>query len=102
MRVLNKLKQDFNASQEDVVKWAQDGIFSGFEALEKRLVLRAGQYAYGATITLADICIVPQVYNAYRFGVDMSHFPTLEKVFNNCQLLEAFIKAAPENQIDAT
>jgi maleylacetoacetate isomerase len=101
LRVLNKLKEEFNASDEAVKKWAYDYIVAGFEALEKRLVTQAGKYAYGYSVTLADICIVPQVYNALRFEVDMAQFPTIFKVYQNCQLLDAFIKAAPENQSDA-
>ncbi len=77
-------------------------IYAGFNALEKRLVTRAGNYAFGYSVTLADICIVPQVYNALRFEVDMKLFPTIYKVYRNCELLEAFVKAAPENQADAT
>lgn len=102
LRVLNKLKEDFNADDVAVKKWAKDCIFAGFEALEKRLITRAGKYAFGYSVTLADICIVPQVYNALRFNVDMTQFPTIDKVYRNCQVLEAFINAAPENQADAT
>ena len=101
LRVLNKLKMDFNADDNAAKRWAFDFIIGGFEALEKRLVTRAGKYAYGYAVTLADLCIVPQVYNALRFNVDMNQFPTINKVYLNCQRLEAFINAAPENQIDA-
>jgi glutathione S-transferase len=52
-------------------------------------------------VTLADICIVPQVYNALRFDVDINQFPIINKVYQNCQRLDAFINAAPENQLDA-
>lgn len=102
LRVLNKLKLDFNADDNAVKKWAFDFITAGFEALERRLVTRAGEYAFGYSVSLADICIVPQVYNGLRFNVDISQFPTINKVYQNCQRLDAFIKAAPENQIDAT
>jgi maleylacetoacetate isomerase len=102
LRVLNKLKQEFNADDAAVKKWAADLIFAGFDALEKRLTTRAGKYAFGYSVTLADICIVPQVYNALRFDVDMKRFPTIDKVYRNCQRLEAFVEAAPENQADAT
>ena len=101
LRVLNKLKSDFTADATAVKKWSQDTIHAGFVALEKRLAGRAGNYAYGYSVTLADVCLVPQVYNALRFDVDMTQFPIISKVHRNCQLLEAFIKAAPENQPDA-
>lgn len=102
LRVLNKLKQAFGADDGEVKKWAADLIFSGFDALEKRLITRAGKYAFGYSVTLADICIVPQVYNALRFDIDMNRFPNIYKVYRNCQLLPAFVKAAPENQADAS
>ncbi|GAB55591.1 maleylacetoacetate isomerase [Glaciecola punicea ACAM 611] len=101
LRVLNKLKSEFNANGDAVTKWSHDVIHAGFEAIESRLGTRAGKYAYGYDVTLADICIVPQVYNALRFEVDMSKFPTIHKVYNNCQKLPAFIDAAPQNQLDA-
>jgi maleylacetoacetate isomerase len=101
LRVLNKLKLDYNVDDIGAKKWAFDYITAGFEALEKRLVTRAGKYAYGYSVTLADICIVPQVYNALRFDVDINQFPIINKVYQNCQRLDAFINAAPENQLDA-
>lgn len=101
LRVLNKLKSDFHADGETVSKWTHDLIFAGFVALEKRLLTRAGKYAYGYNLSLADICLVPQVYNALRFKVDMENFPIIDKVYTNCQALDAFIQAAPENQPDA-
>ncbi|MGK0372296.1 MAG: glutathione S-transferase [Glaciecola sp.] len=85
-----------------MIKWSHDVIYAGFEALEKRLLTRAGKFAYGYSVTLADICLVPQVYNALRFEVNMEHFPIIDKVYKNCQALEAFVLAAPENQSDAT
>lgn len=101
LRVLNKLKSDFGADNDAVAVWSRDIISAGFEALEKRLSTRASKYAYGYEVTLADICLVPQVYNAYRFKVDMTPYPTIEKVYKNCQALDAFKKAAPEKQSDA-
>ncbi len=102
LRVLNKLKNDFQADGKTIIKWSHDVIYAGFEALEKRLLTRAGKFAYGYSVTLADICLVPQVYNALRFEVNMEHFPIIDKVYKNCQALEAFVLAAPENQSDAT
>ena len=101
LRILNTLKHEFSATQDQVTKWSHDFIQSGFQAIEKRLVTRAGKYAYGYDLSLADVCLVPQVYNALRFNVDMTAFPIISKVYKNCQELSAFSKAAPENQIDA-
>jgi maleylacetoacetate isomerase len=101
LRVLESLKSDFNARQEDVKAWNQKWITRGFDALEKRLLTRSGQYCYGYDVTLADVCLIPQVYNALRFEVDMSTYPLISKIWENCNKLEAFKKAAPENQVDA-
>ena len=101
LRVLTKLKNELGASEDEAKKWVLDFIISGFDALEKRLRTRAGKYAYGYSVSMADLCVVPQVYNAIRFGVDMSKYPVIAKVYNNCQQLDAFIQAAPENQPDA-
>lgn len=102
LRVLNTLKSDYGVNDSGVQSWSKNLIQKGFTALEKRLVTRAGKFSYGYSLTLADLCLVPQVYNALRFGVDMQAYPIIQKVYNNCQSIDAFIKAAPENQIDAT
>lgn len=101
LRILETLKSDFNASAEDVKAWNQKWITTGFDALEKRLQTRSGQYSYGYDVTLADVCLIPQVYNAIRFEVDMSVYPLISKIWENCNKLDAFKKAAPENQVDA-
>ena len=69
--------------------------------LEQRLAQSAGQYCVGDTVTLADICLVPQVYNAQRFALDMTPYPTINAVYQNCLQLAAFALAAPEQQPDA-
>ena len=101
LAVINKLKHEYGADTAATNKWCHDVIQAGFSALEKRLVMQAGKYAYGYTLSLADVCLVPQVYNAIRFNVDITQYPLINKVYGNCQLLEAFIKAAPEMQTDA-
>ena len=101
LRVLNKLKNEYGASQDGANKWAKDIIEQGLAALEKRLFNRAGKYAYGFSLTIADLCLVPQVYNALRFGVDMTKYPVVLKVYNNCMEIDAFVDASPEQQIDA-
>lgn len=101
LRVLKKLRDELKADDEQVNYWAKSIIEAGFIALEKRLATRSGKYCYGYELSLADVCIVPQVYNALRFGVNMDNYPLLKKITENCQTLPAFIKAAPENQIDA-
>jgi maleylacetoacetate isomerase len=101
LRVLNKLKSNFQADNKAVSQWSHDVIQTGLAAIEKRLVASAGKFAFGDTVSLADICVVPQVYNALRFGVNMEQFPHIYKTYQHCQTLAEFIKAAPENQLDA-
>lgn len=102
LRILENLKSEHNASAEQTQAWCVHWINKGFEGLEKRLALRAGKYCYGYDVTLADVCLVPQVYNAIRFKVDMQAYPLIQKIYDNCNELEAFQKAAPEAQIDAS
>ncbi len=101
LRVLNALKSRFSASQDDVAQWAAHWIERGFEGIEQRLQTQAGKYCFDFDVTLADICLVPQVYNAKRFGVDMSQYPLISKIADNCNRLPAFERALPENQPDA-
>jgi len=101
LRVLNALKGSFDASQDDVVEWASHWIKQGFNGIEKRLQTQAGKYCFDFDVTMADVCVVPQVYNAKRFGVDMTAYPLLNKIADNCNELDAFEKAKPENQSDA-
>ncbi|MDM7860077.1 maleylacetoacetate isomerase [Alteromonas sp. ASW11-36] len=101
LRVLNAITElggDANARTAWAVKWIE----KGFTAIEKRLQTRAGKYCFGFDVTLADIVLIPQVYNAKRFGVDMTKYPLIASIDENCNELEAFQLAAPENQPDAT
>lgn len=101
LRILESLKSDFAASGEQTQEWCSKWITQGFTALEKRLATRSGKYCYGYDVTLADVCLIPQVYNALRFKVDMQRFPLIQKIYDNCNELEAFQKAKPEAQTDA-
>jgi maleylacetoacetate isomerase len=103
LRVLLYLKKNLNRSDDEVNSWAQHWIILGLSALEQmRLSLpKAGAFCFGATPTLADICLVPQLANARRFGVDLAPFPSIVNVEQNCLALPAFANAAPEKQPDA-
>ena len=102
-RVLNYLTDNFAVSEEQKLAWYQHWVTTGFTALEKRLAGEpwTGRYCHGDTPGLADIALVPQVANAKRFKVDLAPFPTLCRINEACLKLEAFQKAAPENQPDA-
>ncbi len=103
LRVLVYLRRQLKHSEEETNAWARHWIDLGLSALE-RMVLggsRRGKFCFGDTPTLADICLVPQLANARRFGSDLSPFPTLVTVESNCMALPAFANAAPEKQPDA-
>ncbi|GAA0857709.1 maleylacetoacetate isomerase [Aliiglaciecola litoralis] len=101
LRILNQLSSAFEADQAARVEWCKHWIEKGFNGIEKRLNNTAADYCFGFDLTMADVFLVPQVYNAERFGVDMSRYPNIARVTENCNELAAFIKAAPEKQIDA-
>lgn len=101
LSVLSALKQDFGADKEAVARWYGDWILRGFEALEVMAARRDGAFLFGETPGMAEICLIPQVYNARRFDVSLEAFPNLVAVDEACQLLEPFRKAAPESQPDA-
>lgn len=101
LRVLQYLADDVGIETEQKQRWIQHWITQGFHALEKNLASTAGAYSVGNSITLVDLCLVPQVYNAERFNVDVSTFPTIDRVVQALRSHPAFIDAAPENQPDA-
>lgn len=103
LRVLSYLKNNHKQTDDDVNAWARHWIDLGLSALEQMVISssKQGQFCYGDTPTLADICLVPQLANARRFGVDLSAYPRLLAVETNCLALPAFADAAPEHQPDA-
>jgi len=100
LRVLNYLVQDMGLSDEQKLTWYLHWIKEGFTALEAQLSNSesTGDFCYGDTPTLADICLVPQVFNAKRFKAPMEDYPTINRIVENCEKLEAFAKAHPDNQ----
>ncbi|RWS01861.1 hypothetical protein B4U79_10565, partial [Dinothrombium tinctorium] len=73
-----------------------------FRCLETLLKQTSGKYCFDDHITLADLCLVPQVYNAYRFSVDMSAFPIISSIVQRLNEEEAFKKAHPDSKLDFT
>jgi maleylacetoacetate isomerase len=99
---LRYLKNKLGQEQAAIDTWYHHWIIEGFTALEALVYpIRSGAYAFGADITLADICLVPQVANARRLNVPLDRFPKLVAIDAACNKLDAFIKARPENQPDA-
>ena len=103
LRILQHLEQDLGVDDETRSAWARRWIDSGFAAMEAMLRddQRTGEHCFGTQPTLADICLVPQVFNSQRFGVDMDRYPTLARIHENCMRLPAFADQAPERQPDA-
>ncbi|HEY4093158.1 MAG TPA: maleylacetoacetate isomerase [Luteibacter sp.] len=102
LRVLKAIEAEFGADQAGKEAWSRRWISQGFDGLEKLLADgTAGRFSYGDAPSLADACLVPQHYNAVRWGVDLTPYPTIRRVVEACQALEAFRKAAPEVQPDA-
>lgn len=101
LSVINTLKSRFDTDNAQTAEWAQHWISNGFGALEKTAVQRETSYLYTQRPALFETCLIPQIYNARRFGVDMSAFPALLDIDARCLSLAAFKEAAPENQIDS-
>ncbi len=96
---LRYLKRAMNQEQSAIDTWYHHWVIAGFEALET--LIAPQPYAYGSRVTLADICLVPQVYNARRLKVPLDKFPKIVGVERACLALAAFDRARPENQPDA-
>ena len=99
LRVLQYLKRTLKHEQPDIDAWYHHWIIQGFNAIEAAIA--PGPYCFGAQVTLADICLVPQVFNARRLNVPLEAFPKIVAVESACLKLAAFDKARPENQPDA-
>ena len=103
LRVLNYIKSTYKQTDEQVSRWAQHWIDLGLAALEPMIAAQSnrGGFCLGDTPTLADICLVPQLGNARRYGCDLSRYPAILKVEKNCLAMAAFADATPEKQPDA-
>ena len=98
LRVLNYLKGPLGHSQQEVDAWYAHWITEGLSALEEIAKPQAGDFLFGNGPTGADVCLVPQLYNARRFNVPLDAFPTLLRADANAAKLEAFAKAHPDRQ----
>lgn len=95
LRVLNYLKSELNVSDEQKIKWYHHWVARGFTAFEALLQQHAGTYCYQDQVTFADLCLIPQVYNALRFECPMDDFPLINQIYERCMQQDAFVKAAP-------
>jgi maleylacetoacetate isomerase/maleylpyruvate isomerase len=101
LRVLKYLARPLELDQPKIEIWARNWIDSGFAALETQ-ASASGPYIYGDSVTLADVCLVPQLYNARRVFTDLSKYPRLLAVDRNLDTLPAFRDARPEAQREAS
>jgi maleylacetoacetate isomerase len=103
LRVLRRLKSQLGADEPARDEWYRHWIAVGFEALEATLARDAqtGRFCHGDAPTLADVCLVPQVFNARRYQSPLEGYPTILRIHDACMALEAFRRAAPEAQPDA-
>ncbi len=98
LRVLKYLKGELGHSQEEVDRWYAHWITEGLAALEEMARPGAGNFLFGDVPTGADVCLVPQLYNARRFNVPLDDYPTLLRADANANKLEAFAAAHPDRQ----
>lgn len=103
LRVVRFLEQEWNVPQPERDMWMRHWMEEGFRAFEALLADHpsTAEFCEGHAPTLADCCLVPQMYNARRFGVDLEPYPTLRRIEAACLALPAFDAARPENQPDA-
>ena len=103
LRVLQQLSQQFAADDAQKSAWMQHWITTGLKSFETMLTRSegTGRFCHGDTPGMADACLVPQVYNARRWKVALDDFPTVLRIDAACQEIDAFAKAAPEQQPDA-
>ncbi len=100
LKILARLRQ-LGHAEDDVTGWAAWVNRDGLEACERLIADQGGPFCFGAAPTLADVCLVPQLANARRFGVRLEDFPRLMAAETAARSLKAFADAAPERQIDA-
>ena len=103
LRVLNHLRSALGHDEDTVNAWYRHWIAVGFNGLEQeaRRTTADGRYMFGSSVTIADVCIVPQMYNARRFKCDVETYPTLQRICAHLESLPAFAKAVPESQSNA-
>jgi maleylacetoacetate isomerase len=101
LRVLQHLKRALSQSEDQVNAWYRHWIADGLAKLEAELASNQGKFCHGDTPTMADCCLVPQIFNAKRYQSDLAPYPQTMRVFEACMQLEAFDRAQPSKQPDA-
>jgi len=103
LRVLRYLVRELHVSDQDKDAWYRHWVEMGLAQLDRILVSRglSGRYTLGDQVTIADLAIVPQIFNARRFGCDLTSARTLTAICDRCMELDAFVRAEPSAQPDA-
>ena len=101
LRVLQQLRTEFQATEEQVSIWYHQWLRQGFDAVENtlRTLPRKQHVSYGNDVSLADVCLIPQVYNAKRFNFPMDDYPLIGEINDYCMTLPAFRQAAPHTDL---
>ncbi len=101
LRVLKHVRKTFGADDAAIAAWQTHWLTLGFEAQERLIEAHGGAWSFGDAPTLADACLVPQVYNSTRVNLDLSPYPRVAAIYERSKAHPAFVAAAPENQPDA-
>jgi maleylpyruvate isomerase len=103
LRVLRYLVRELGLPDEKKDAWYRHWVDLGLSQLDRVVASsgRSGRYALGDQVTIADLAIVPQIFNARRFGCDLAKAPTLNAIADRCMQLDAFVRAQPSAQPDA-
>jgi len=103
LRTLTYLRKGLGQTEEQVATWYRHWIADGLAKVEHELATdrRTGKFSHGDSPTMADCCLVPQIFNAKRYDNDLSLYPAVMRVFEACMKLDAFERAQPSKQADA-
>ena len=101
LRVLRYLTRDLKVAEADKDRWYRHWVETGLEVVERQLAAQPGRFCHGDAPTLADCCLVPQIFNARRFDCRLDHVPNVMRVFDACMKLDAFERTRPEACPDA-
>jgi len=101
LRVQQYLDKELSVDEEKRKRWIQHWVAEGFSAFETTLDrLGSKDYCFGKQVSLADLCLIPQVYNAIRFECELNAYPRINQIYQHCMALPEFVTASPEQQQD--
>ncbi|MDQ2780158.1 MAG: maleylacetoacetate isomerase [Pseudomonadota bacterium] len=101
LRVLRYLVDELKLSEDDKNRWYRHWVEDGLEVVERQLQQQPARFCHGASPTLADIALVPQIFNARRMSCGLEHVPQVMRVFDQCMQLDAFSSTQPDRSPDA-